>query len=310
MNNGGNMRDRIILFICAIVFMSCTTYLGSYYLQTRQSQKSYKDLAELIGETEPESLTSVLMLTEAAAITPTKAPVMKDTDDTAEVSPEILPITPTPGASELLTATPTPTPYAEPEILSKYQVLYDLNPDLIGWISIGGTVIDYPVVLKDNEYYLRRDFYGKDATAGCLFIDEKCTVVPERSTNIMINGHNMRAGTMFADLHKYKEEDFWKTHRYIRFDTIYEEATYEIVSVFLSQVYRSTDKVFKFYQFVNAENNMEFSSFIQNINQLELYDTGIKPEYGDELLTLITCSSHVEDKLGRLVVVARKITEE
>ncbi len=277
-----------MLFIFTITLMACINYLGIYYLKNVQAQKSYDRLADMIAlGSQERSVTPVQTLTP----TPSEVPV----------------ITELPKATIGPTATPTPTPYVEPVVLEKYQALYELNNDLAGWIKIPGTVIDYPVVLKDNEFYLRRNFYGEDETAGCLFIDEHCTIVPERTTNVMIYGHNMHAGTMFADLHKYKEQSFFEENRYIYFDTIYEEATYEISAVFLSQVFNSDDQVFKFYRFIDAETEEEFNYFADNVKELALYDTGVSLTYGDDILTLITCSPHLEEKKGRLVVVAKRI---
>lgn len=283
------MKSKILMFIFTITFMSCITYLGVYYLKTVQGEKAYAQLADMVAS-EDELM---------ATMTPSPTPEMT-------IAPVVSVIS---GAAITTNATPTafPTPYVEPEVLDKYKELYEMNSDLAGWMKIDGTIIDYPVVLKDNEFYLRRNFYKEDATAGCLFIDEKCSIIPERTTNVMIYGHNMRAGTMFADLHKYKEKSFYEENKYIQFDTIYETATYQIVSVFLSQVFNSNDQVFKFYKFVNAETEQEYYDFAYNIKSLQMYDTGVEINYGDDLLTLITCSPHLEEKKGRLVVVAKRI---
>ncbi len=282
------MRSKVFLFIFTITFMACINYLGIYYLKSVQAEKAYDRLAQMValGEDEDES---------EPTLTPTPSP-----------SPTPV-VTKEPEATQEPTLSPTPTPYVEPEVLDKYKDLYDLNNDLAGWLKIPGTVIDYPVVLKDNEFYLRRNFYGEDETAGCLFIDEHCSIVPERTTNVMIYGHNMHAGTMFADLHKFKDQSFFEENRYIYFDTIYEEAKYEIVAVFLSQVFNSDDQVFKFYRFIDAETQEDYDYFADNIKELALYDTGVSIEYGDEILTLVTCSPHLEEKKGRLVVVAKRI---
>lgn len=80
--------------------------------------------------------------------------------------------------------------------------------------------------------------------------------------------------------------------------------TYEVIAVFLSQVYKKTDQAFKFYKFFQADTQEEFDDFYENIMAMSLYDTGVTAEYGDHFLTLSTCSYHVEQ--GRFVVVARE----
>lgn len=192
-----------------------------------------------------------------------------------------------------------------PVMLEKYTALYEKNSDMIGWLSIEGMVIDYPVMqCEDDEYYLHRDFYGNEDKYGCLYVRSKADV-NSPGTNFIIYGHNMKDGSMFGDLDLYRDESFYLEHALISFDTLYEERTYEIVAVFLSQVYNSDDDVFKYYQFYQADTQEEFDYFYENIKKLSLYDTGVSAEFGDTFLTLSTCAYHVED--GRLVVVAKRI---
>ena len=124
-------------------------------------------------------------------------------------------------------------------------------------------------------------------------------------TNFVIYGHNMKDGAMFGDLDLYREEDFYREHSIISFDTLYEERNYEIVAVFLSRVYDQDEDVFQYYRFYHADNREEFEYFYDNIKELSLYDTGVTAEFGDTFLTLSTCAYHVQD--GRLVVVAKKL---
>lgn len=193
----------------------------------------------------------------------------------------------------------------EPVILDKYAGLYEENPDLAGWLSIEGMKINYPVMqCEDDEYYLHHDFYGNEDKYGCLYVRETADVNTP-GTNFVIYGHNMRDGSMFGDLDFYKDEDFFKEHSLISFDTLYEEHTYEIVAVFLSRVYREDEEVFKYYDFYEADTQEEFQDFYENIKSMSLYDTGVTAEYGDTFITLSTCAYHVED--GRLVVVAKRV---
>ncbi|MDO4304153.1 MAG: sortase [Bacillota bacterium] len=193
----------------------------------------------------------------------------------------------------------------EPSVLTQYKDLYEKNSDIAGWLSIEGTVIDYPVMqCEDDEYYLHHDFYGNENQYGCLYVRGMADVNTP-GTNFIIYGHNMKDGSMFGDLDLYRNKEFYLEHSMISFDTLYEQRSYEIVAVFLSQVYNSDEEVFKYYQFYQADTQEEFDYFYENIKELSLYDTGVTAEFGDTFLTLSTCAYHVED--GRFVVVARKI---
>ena len=191
-------------------------------------------------------------------------------------------------------------------ILKKYQTLYGLNPDIVGWVSIEGTKVDYPVMqtIYDEEYYLHRNFYEDSSNEGLPFMDNRC-VVSKPSSNLIIYGHNMKNGTMFADLLKYASKDFYEQHRYIRFDTIYEEALYEIIAVFRSRVAYRDEQTFKFYNFIEADLENEFEEYYNAIRSMSLYDIEAEAISSDYLITLSTCEYTVED--GRFVVVARKI---
>lgn len=190
-------------------------------------------------------------------------------------------------------------------IMDKYAALYEENNDLVGWLSIEGMVIDYPVMqCEDDEYYLHHDYYGNDSRYGCLYVRGTADIHTP-GTNFVIYGHNMKDGSMFGDLDLYREEDFYREHPVISFDTLYEERSYEIVAVFLSQVYAQDEDTFKYYQFYQADTQEEFDYFYGNIKELALYDTEVTAEYGDTFLTLSTCAYHVQD--GRLTVVAKRL---
>ena len=119
-----------------------------------------------------------------------------------------------------------------PPVLPEYEAIVAQHSDFAGWITIDGTKIDYPVMLtpNDGDYYLKRNVNGEDDINGTLFMDPRTDLV-QRSTNIIIYGHNMKSGAMFGSLKKYLDEDYWREHAQIRFDTIYEKGTYEVFAV-------------------------------------------------------------------------------
>ena len=209
-------------------------------------------------------------------------------------------------------------PLQTADMTQMMEEVHGINPDTAGWLSIDGTVIDYPVMQtpSDEQYYLNRDFDGKYSAYGCIIADTDSVIgtgtkannyddgsIP--STNIILHGHNMKNGTMFGGLDKYRDQTYEKSHSRIKFSSLYEEREYEVCAVFLSQVYKKSDDVFKYYQFFNADTEEEFNDFYKNIKSMSMYDTGVDAAYGDEFLTLSVCAYHVDN--GRLVVVAKRI---
>lgn len=192
-----------------------------------------------------------------------------------------------------------------PDVLDEYKTLYEKNKKLIGWLKIDDTIIDYPVMqTDDNEYYLDHNFNQEYDRNGSLFLDYSCNIYP-RSTNLIIYGHHMKSGQMFGQLQKYAKESYGEKHSVIQFDSIYEKATYQVMYVFRSQVYNEDEFVFKYYQFIDANSKEEFDSYMREMAEMSLYDTGVAASYGDSLLTLSTCDNSQTD--GRFVVVAKRI---
>jgi len=192
-----------------------------------------------------------------------------------------------------------------PDVLDEYKTLYEKNKRLIGWLKIDDTNIDYPVMqTSNNEYYLDHNFNQEYDKNGSIFMDYACSAYP-KSTNLILYGHHMKSGNMFGNLQKYAKESYGKEHALIQFDTIYEKATYQVMYVFRSQVYNEDDIVFKYYQFIEANSEAEFDSYMNEMSKMSLYDTGVTAKYGDSLLTLSTCDHSQED--GRFVVVAKRV---
>lgn len=183
----------------------------------------------------------------------------------------------------------------------KYGALFEQNQDFIGWISIDGTNINYPVMQTPTnpDYYLKHAFDKSWSDYGVPYIEESC--IMGISNNIVIYGHHMKNGSMFADLCNYTDEDFWREHPLIHFDTLSSFGEYEIVAVFR---FNTNKETFKYNECVTM-NEEEFNEFMQEVHAREMYDTGIDAEYSDQLLTLSTCEYFYKN--GRFVVVAKKV---
>lgn len=184
--------------------------------------------------------------------------------------------------------------------------IYNQNNDLVGWLKIDDTNINYPVMQTKNneEYYLRKNFYKKYSSYGTPFLASSCNI--DTSENLIIYGHHMKNSKMFGKLENYKKEDFYKKHKYINFYTLEADIKYEIFAVFRTTLYKNN--TFKYYQNIELDNEDDYTRFINKCCELSYYDTGIKPNYKEKLITLSTCDYTTEN--SRLVVVARKIAEE
>ena len=189
----------------------------------------------------------------------------------------------------------------EAEILDAYRALADENPDMVGWIQIDGTTVNYPVMHTPDSpnYYLKRNFHKEYSDLGTPFMQGNCII--GISENLLIYGHHMLAGGMFSDLDLYKDESFWKDHRIIRFDTLTELSDYEIFAVFVVDV--ADTSWFRFHEFTEGDAD-DYKEYVRQCKQISLYETDIEPQYGEQLITLVTCEYTQEN--GRIVVVAKK----
>lgn len=183
--------------------------------------------------------------------------------------------------------------------------LYQINNDLIGWIKIDDTDINYPVMQNKNqpEYYLRRNFYKKYSSYGTPFLANECNL--NASENLIIYGHHMQNKKMFGALENYKRKEFYEKHKEIIFYTLDNIQIYEIFAVFKTTLYKKD--TFKYYQNIELNTEEAYLNFINKCCSMSLYNTNIKPNYKDKLITLSTCEYSEEN--SRLVVVARQIEE-
>lgn len=174
--------------------------------------------------------------------------------------------------------------------------LINQNPDYIGWVRISGTKIDYPVMqTKDNpQYYLRRDFNKQYSYLGTPFMDSRCDA--NYDNNLIVYGHNMKDGKMFADLLKYREQAYFKEHNIIHFITPNGIREYEVIAV--CKV-KDTDE---WYNYTTQKDKESFNNLISHIKDKSLYFTQDEIQYGDYFITLSTCEYSQTN--GRLIVIA------
>ena len=193
-----------------------------------------------------------------------------------------------------------------PAVLPEYQQLYQQNSDFSGWLSIPGTGIDYPVmqaVPESSDFYLTHNYNGEEDINGSIFLDSR-NDYEQQDDNLIVYGHNMKSGLMFGELKNYLDPAFYQEHKMIQFNTIYEKAQYEIIAVCLAKVPAEGEEGFRYYDFINAGSEENFSSFLKNMKKMNIMDGELNASYGDKLLTLSTCNNYTED--GRLVLLAKK----
>ena len=174
------------------------------------------------------------------------------------------------------------------ERMLKLKELQKENSDIVGWLEIERTGINYPVLqTNNNDYYLTHTYKKENSKNGSIFLDKDYNFsIP--SSNLLIYGHN------------------YKKHPNIRFTTEKWDSTFEIIAVFKSRVYyKDETNVFRYYYFINAENEEEYNYYIEQCKKASLYNIGTSAKYGDQLLTLSTCDYSTAN--GRFAVVARKI---
>lgn len=186
---------------------------------------------------------------------------------------------------------------ADPEPAYPYQTNPNarwlaLNPDYSGWIRLPGTSIDYPFVRgSDNEEYLKKDFYGKPARAGTIFLDYR-NVGGAGEAHTLLYGHNMKNGTMFHDLVKYHAEGFLEENPLITLSDLYGTRTYRIFSVYEVSAEDYTLPL-------NFDTPADYRRFLDDLARRSLHEVEPFPMEG-QLLSLITCSYGVEN--GRTIV--------
>ena len=192
------------------------------------------------------------------------------------------------------------------ESSNKYNLenIAKINSDVIGWIKIDETNIDYPV-MQNGDFYLHRNIYKEYSSHGTPYLAEYCNI--QYSDNLIIYGHHMNDNSMFAQLDDYKKNSFYNKHKFIKFYSYYNgqtiEKNYEIALVFKTVVY--SDKGFKYFNYTNFNDIQELNEFVDNCKNLQCYDTGVDINYGDKLITLSTCE--YSQKNGRMVIVAKQI---
>ena len=183
---------------------------------------------------------------------------------------------------------------------NRLEKLKSLNDDVVGWLEIKGTAINYPVMYTPDrpQYYLNRNFYKEYSISGTPFLDEELELEP-LSDNLIIYGHNMKNGSMFHTLVNYKEQTFWEQNQQITFETHKEQYIYDIFAVINVNV--DTQDAQTIYTAQSFQYEEQFKQYMEAIKRNEFYQTGIEPTYGSQLITLSTCETGKDNE--RILVI-------
>lgn len=281
-DSGGEVVRKSIFLLSAVVFLVCVVMIVMYFVDITRSKAIYEDIGSSYHARLPE-----------------KVEESKGTEEQPEEPTEKI-YTLLPGAEELLA----------------------MNDEIVGWISIPDTKVDYPVLLHENdtpgeEYYLYRNVHKEDSKPGSIFMDYRCTfdkvgddgtlAVPN-SGNLVIYGHNMRDLSMFGTLKYYKtEEMYYSEHPIIELNSNYETYQYKIFGYFIADADDTTDTRFDYWNKLDFADEDEFYSYVNEVKRRTLRLTNVDVQYGDPLLTLSTCNNAFDT--ARLVIVARQVRE-
>ena len=195
--------------------------------------------------------------------------------------------------------------------LSAIELLLKENSDFKGWITVPNTKIDNPIYQTDNnDFYLTHNQQKQKSVYGALFFDCK-NVITESETdkNLVIYGHHMKNGSMFANLTKYKQLSFYKQNPTIEFSTLYKKGTYKIYAAFVLNASKADDNDYIYNisrkSFIDDD---DFDSWVNEARQRSLINTGVDVKNGDNIITLVTCTYDFDN--ARFVVMARETRED
>ena len=180
-----------------------------------------------------------------------------------------------------------------------------VNEDIKGWIKIEDTRIDYPVLRKENnnDFYLHHDYKKNPSKHGSIFIDSSCKLGMD-SKNIILHGHHMNNGSMFADIVKFKNPDFCKKHQIIDFRDIKGKSKWEVIAVFVVDTSAQNTEIFN-YIVPDFESEKKFLDYVSETKKRSVVKIDSEVSADDRLMTLSTCSYETEG--SRTVIVAKNL---
>ena len=266
---------RAALLLCLALVM-----LINYILQGKAARETQKSLQDELRQT---GYAAVII----QSIEPVQTPVVQATVQGASVPPALRPM-PTAGAA----------------MLPRFVSLFSKNRDMVGWLSSDAVYdIDFPIVKRDNTFYLDRDFYGRKNLAGTVFMDEGNTILPQ-DQNIILHGHNMKNGSMFGKLTRLMDKGFLVKAPFFSFSTLYMEETFVPFAVSLVSIDPGSANYFDFSR-LRFNNEQALAGYVQRLKATSVMPLPVDVTSGDLLLTLVTC--HGNEASERLIIGLRAL---
>ena len=272
----------VALLIAVLVFAFSLWQLSNILVGYHEVDKEYEELAQEMEQqtvpvpTQPQQEIQVNESQETAAAAQATMEVVIETEDVSEE---------------------TEAPFVL--YVPNFEQLWGVNQEVIGWIQIPGTKINYPIVQgSDNDYYLSHTVSGEENSGGAIFMDAAISRQFE-DKNAIIYGHNLKSGAMFSRLNRYARKSFWNANRYIYITTPFGRDTYEVFSAYQT----TADADIYYYGFGEDQ---YYQDYLDRITSYSIFNAGISLGVEDTIITLSTCAN---DTTQRFIVHAKKITD-
>ncbi len=283
----------VLLCLSAVLVIYGAVKLIGYGAEYVSSRKTGRELQEIYRETEPpaEELTPETEET----VSPAPSPVATGTPETTNTP------APAKGKSDRL------QPMAYPDnpglkVSERFIRLRKKSGYIIGWLSMDG--VDEAVALKDNTFFLNHDASGKRNSNGAIFLDE-WTELLKRPYTICLYGHNMKSGNMFGRLKKYLDRAYYTQHRFVTFDSLYEEGKFVVFAAAEFSTVPGTATYFDLWS-LSSDSRKVREAAIRRLISMTPYDSVLDVREDEQILLLVTC---IDTDTDRLVVAARRMRE-
>ena len=275
-----NLR-KVLILVLAVIFVGSTAVVVYQDWETKKSAELHAQAEEIVS----------------APVTPEVEP---------EPIPEVKEEQPEEKTEEPEIVEPEKT-YEDPTVAllrtMDFAALQEQNPDVLGWIVIPDTEINYPLMqAEDNDYYLTRLWDGTSNKTGSIFMDYKNDPALG-DYHTLIYGHRMRDGSMFAGLKYYKTKDYWEEHPMVYIGTGEKCYTYEIFAAYKAPVLGHT------FQTPEFPDDAAKEAFIAESLKLSSIKTGVQPTAADNVITLVTCTGTGYDHRWVVQACLREIIE-
>ncbi len=282
-----NGLSDVLLLCCAVVFVACAVTLIGGALDARLATDIYDDLSAGLFEDEDGDYYGVASLLKGA-----EQPTLYSVSEQLRL-----------GISGAVNVINTEYNLQIERIKSRLREMKAQNPDIYGFIRVEDTNISYPFVLgEDNEFYLVHDPVNRGyLDSGSIFADWRCSRLGvEYNKNTVLYGHNMTRGTMFAELTKYADEEFFRTHNVY----IYTETGLYIYQPF---AFFKTNERHQYFRVI-FDSEQDYANFLSEMQSYSMFATDLTLDTSDRILTLSTCTNIVPS--GRYCLQAKLIKVE